>query len=112
MTEQQTQPSPVLLFDTVNAYQRSSAIKAAIELDIFTAIGEGNATVQALSERSRASARGVRILCDYLTIIGFLTKDDDGYSLTQDSAIFLNKNSPAYAGGVIEFLLSVMIQNL
>lgn len=109
MAEQQSQPSPVLLFDTVNAYQRSAAIKAAIELEVFTAIGEGNSKVEALAERCRTSARGMRILCDYLTTIGFLIKDDDGYKLTTDSAVFLNKNSQGYAGGVIEFLLSPVL---
>jgi precorrin-6B methylase 2 len=109
MTEQQTQPSPILLFDTVNAYQRTAAIKAAIELEVFTAIGEGNATVETLAERCGTSERGMRILCDYLTAMGFLTKDDGGYSLTTDSAVFLNKNSPAYTGGVIEFLLSPLL---
>ena len=109
MTTPQAQPSPVLFFDTVNAYQRTAAIKAAIELDVFTAIGEGIITTQALSERCRASERGMRILCDYLTIIGFLIKGNDGYGLTPDSAIFLDSNSPAYAGGAIEFLLSPML---
>jgi ubiquinone/menaquinone biosynthesis C-methylase UbiE len=109
MTEQQSQPSPVLLFDTVNAYQRTSAIKAAIELEVFTAIGEGNATAQALADRCHTSERGMRILCDCLTTMGFLTKDDEAYGLTADSAAFLNKNSPAYSGGMIEFLLSPML---
>ena len=35
------QPTPALLFDTLNAHQRTEAIKAAIELDLFTAIAEG-----------------------------------------------------------------------
>jgi ubiquinone/menaquinone biosynthesis C-methylase UbiE len=108
MTEQ-SPPSPVLLFDTVNAYQRTAAIKASIELELFTAIGEGHSTARALAERCRASARGMRILCDYLTTVGFLTKENDGYDLTADSALFLNKNSPAYAGGIIEFLLSPVL---
>lgn len=109
MTASASQPSPVLFFDTVNAYQRTAAIKAAIELDIFTAIGEGNATAQALSERCRASERGIRILCDYLTVSGFLTKEDKAYGLTTDSSIFLDKRSPAYMGSAIGFLLSPML---
>lgn len=36
-----SQPSPALFLTTVNAYQRTAAIKAAIELEIFTAIGSG-----------------------------------------------------------------------
>jgi ubiquinone/menaquinone biosynthesis C-methylase UbiE len=109
MTEQQSQPSPILLFETVNAYQRTSAIKAAIELEVFTAIGEGNTTTQALADRCHTSERGMRILCDYLTIMGFLTKNDGGYNLTPDSSAFLNKHSPAYMGSITEFLLSPML---
>jgi len=51
----------------------------------------------------------MRILCDYLCIMGFLAKDGGRYSLTQNSAVFLDKRSPAYLGGAIEFLLSPML---
>lgn len=109
MSHEQTVPSPVLFFDTVNSYQRSYAIRAAIELDVFTALAEGQQTAQALAQRCEASERGVRILCDYLCVIGFLTKDKSGYQLTQDSSLFLNKKSPAYMGSAIDFLLSPML---
>ena len=99
-------PSPALLFETVNAYQRSAAIKAAIELDLFTAIADDHATPEALAAQCQASVRGVRILCDYLTILGFITKQEGGYSLTPSSAVFLNRHSPAYAGGITEFMLA------
>ncbi len=99
-------PSPVLFFQTLTAYQKSAALKAAIELDLFTAIGDGPATASAIAERCRAAERGVRTLCDYLTILGFIAKTAERYSLTSDSAVFLNRNSPAYAGGAAEFLTS------
>ncbi|MCV6037658.1 hypothetical protein OFP00_31755, partial [Escherichia coli] len=83
------EPSPALFFETVNAYQRTAALKAAIELDLFTAIGEQHETVHELAHRCNASERGLRILCDYLTIIGFLAKEGERYALTTDSAIFL-----------------------
>jgi 2-polyprenyl-3-methyl-5-hydroxy-6-metoxy-1,4-benzoquinol methylase len=101
-----TAPSPKLFFDTVNAYQRTAAIKAAIELDVFTAIGDTPATAAEIAERCNASERGTRILCDYLTMLGFLTKSGDWYALTSDSALFLNRASPAYAGGITKFLLA------
>jgi len=109
MSTEQTTPSPFLFFDTVNGYQRSAAIKAAIELELFTALAEGRQTVGSLAERCRASERGIRILCDYLTVIGFLFKDKESYGLTLDSAAFLDKNSPAYMGSAVEFLLSPML---
>jgi len=94
------------LFDTFNAYQRTQAVKAGIDLEVFTAIAEGKTTTNAIAERCGASERGTRILCDYLTIIGFLTKENGNYGLTPDSAMFLDKRSPAYMGTVTEFILS------
>jgi predicted nicotinamide N-methyase len=103
------QPSPQLFFQTINSYQRTAALKAAIELEVFTAIGEGNTNAAAIAQRCQTSERGMRILCDFLCIMGFLTKADGSYALTLDSSVFLSKNSPAYLGGAIEFLLSPMI---
>ena len=103
------QPSPQLFFQTMNAYQRTEALKAAIELEVFTAIGEGNTTAARIAERSKAAERGIRILCDYLTIMGMLTKESDQYALTLDSAVFLDKRSPAYIGTAVEFLGSPLI---
>ena len=96
------QPSPVLFFQTINAYQRTEALKAAIELEVFTAIGEANTTADKIAERCKASVRGTRILCDFLTIMGFLTKEDNRYGLTQDSAIFLDKLQPYCASAIIK----------
>lgn len=103
------QPSPELFFQTVNAYQRTEGLKAAIELEIFTAIGEGKTTAAEIAQRTGASERGVRILCDFLCIMGFLTKSDGHYQLTSDSAMFLDRRSPAYLAGAIEFMLSPML---
>jgi len=109
MSNQPGQPSPEHFFTTATAYQQSAVIKGAIELDIFTAIGEGNTTATALAARCQASERGIRILCDYLVILGFLTKIDGKYGLTQDSAVFLDRRSPAYLGGSVEFLQSPLM---
>ena len=102
----QSAPSPALVFDTINAYQRTAAIKAAIELDLFAAMAATPAPVEIIARHCRASPRGIRILCDYLTVIGLLTKSGDQYALTPDTALFLNPKSPAYVGGTLEFLLS------
>ena len=100
------QPSPVLFFQTINAHQQTEALKAAIELEVFTAIGEGNTSAADIAKRVGGSERGVRILCDFLTIHGMLTKQDNKYGLTLDSSVFLDKRSPAYLGGATEFLAS------
>jgi len=99
-----SQPSPLPFFEAVNSFQKSSALRAAIELDVFTAIADGATTPAALAEKCQASKRGMRILCDYLTVHGFLTKGGSDYSLTPDSALFLNRHSQAFIGSIVFFL--------
>jgi 2-polyprenyl-3-methyl-5-hydroxy-6-metoxy-1,4-benzoquinol methylase len=103
------QPSPQLFFQTINAHQQTEALKAAIELEVFTAIGEGNKTAADIAKRVGAAERGVRILCDFLTILGMLTKQNNEYALTLDSSVFLDRRSPAYLGGATEFLCNPML---
>ena len=99
------EPNPLLIFDALNGYQRATALKAAIELDIFTLIGAGAVTAAELAQRADTSEKGMRILCDFMAIQGFLTKHASAYGLTPDSAVFLDKNSPAYIGSTAFFLL-------
>lgn len=109
-TSPHPQPTPERFFDTINAYQQTEAMKAAVELEVFTAIAEGNATAATIAKRCKAAERGVRILCDFLTIHRFLAKEGLQYALTPDSALFLNRHSPAYLGSAIEFLLTPRIR--
>jgi SAM-dependent methyltransferase len=97
-------PSPELFFETAFAHQRTAALKAAVDLDVFTAIEEGAHTAASIADLRRASERGIRILCDYLTMMGFLEKTGDTYQLTPMSAAFLSKRSHAYLGGTLQFL--------
>lgn len=98
--------SPQFFFDTINAYQRTAALRAAIELDLFSAVAEGCESVPALAGRCEAAERGIRILCDYLTIFGMLEKEDSRYRLSPEAAAFLDRRSPRYLGAMVQFLLS------
>jgi SAM-dependent methyltransferase len=100
-----TMPSAEIVFDTLFAYQRSAALKSAIDLDLFTAIDDGERTASAMGARCGASERGVRILCDFLVTIALLTKSEAAYHLTPESAAFLSTRSPAYLGTTARFLL-------
>lgn len=99
-------PSPQLFFETINAFQRSGALKAAVDLRLFTAIGGTPSTAAEIAARCGCPERGIRILSDNLAIMGFLTKDGSRYALTLSSAAFLDKNSPAYFGDAVNFLLA------
>ncbi|MFO1045631.1 MAG: class I SAM-dependent methyltransferase [Planctomycetaceae bacterium] len=99
-------PSPGLFFDTINAYQRTQALKTAIEINLFSSIAGGSTTAAELAATCGVAERGVRILADYLVIAGFLTKSAERYGLTPDSSTFLTRSSPAYLGGTLQFLLT------
>jgi len=101
-----SKPSPELIFGTLISYQHAFALKAAIELDLFTAIAEGATDAGSLAKRVNAAERGVRILADGMAVQGFLRKENGKYSLSPESALFLDKRSPAYTGGMAEFLVS------
>lgn len=89
----------------LNAFQLSYALKAAIDLNVFTAIGAGKQTVEALAEHCETSTKGMRVLCDFLVIHEFLGKDGQRYGLAPDTAVFLDKSSPGYLGGTAAFLV-------
>jgi SAM-dependent methyltransferase len=97
-------PSPALVFDTLMAHQRTAALRAAIELDVFRAVGEGPGDVASLARQCSASERGIRILCDYLTVIGLLSKEGGSYRHTPTSATFLDPRSPACVASTARFM--------
>ena len=96
--------SPDRIFSMMMAHVQSAALKGGIDLGLFTAIGEGHNTVAAIAESCGASQRGTRILCDYLTVGGLLTKDNGAYALTPESAAFLDQRSPMYLGSCAQFM--------
>lgn len=99
-------PDPGLILDALCAFQLTEALKGATELDIFTHIASGATTAAAIAERASASTRGVRILCDYLTVRGFLIKNGDEYANSPTAAVFLDRRSPAFIGSMANFLAS------
>ncbi|MGA3335486.1 MAG: class I SAM-dependent methyltransferase [Terracidiphilus sp.] len=96
--------NPSIVFDMVQAHQRTAALKAAIDLDLFRAVGEGPGDVVSIARHCSASERGIRILCDFLAINGVLAKEDGRYKHTPSSAAFLDPASPACMASVAQFL--------
>ncbi len=106
----QTEPISIpALFGILTGYQRTAALKAAIDLDLFTAIAEGATTAPALAKRCEAAERGVRILADTLTVMGLLGKDGADYSLPPGVDLFLDRRAPTYVGAAVNFLSSPML---
>src|SRR5215472_17517520 len=97
-------PSPFLVLETLFAHHRTAALRAAIEIGVFRAVGEGPGDIATLARQCSASERGLRILCDYLTIIRLLAKEDGRYRHTPTSAMFLDPRSPACVASMARFL--------
>jgi 2-polyprenyl-3-methyl-5-hydroxy-6-metoxy-1,4-benzoquinol methylase len=104
MTSTSDAPTPDLFLDAALAYQRTEVLRTAVELDLFSAIAAGHQSVTELAHHCRTHEKGMRVLCDYLAVVGFLRKEGGRYMLTADSAAFLDRKSPAYMGGMLEFL--------
>jgi hypothetical protein len=96
--------SPDLFLDAVLGYQKTAAVKAAVALDLFTAISQASGDLRRVAAQTGASDRGLRILCDYLTVQGFLEKDRDRYRLTRSTETFLTTSSQAWMGSVVDFI--------
>jgi predicted O-methyltransferase YrrM len=104
--EPATLPSPSRLTENAFAFQRTAAVRAAVGLDLFTAIGEGHDTPTTLAERCGAADRGVRILCDLLVALGLLDRADGRYVAAPDAATYLDRRSPAFIGDALDFAAS------
>jgi hypothetical protein len=100
------------VYDISLSYQKTAAMKAAIELDIFTHIGNSCLSVEQISDITGCSSRGVRILCDFLCVIGFLEKKEGLYNLLADAKRFLDRKSPYCLSGIMDFYAAPEIVSL
>jgi 2-polyprenyl-3-methyl-5-hydroxy-6-metoxy-1,4-benzoquinol methylase len=98
--------NPTYLVDEFRAFERSIALRTAIELHLFTHIDSGCRTARALAKAMGVSERGIRILCDYLTVAGHLAKRSNRYTLPLRSKRYLVTTSPTYIGSAVRFLAS------
>jgi hypothetical protein len=95
--------SPGLFLDRLLGFQDTAALKAAVRLGLFDALREP-ATAGALAAKLEASEKGLRVLCDFLTVQGFLLKSEGSYALTPASRAYLTRASPTCVAQVMDFL--------
>jgi len=83
---------PDRLDQMIRGYMPSRCILTALELDIFTAIGEG-ANAEQIGARIHANARAAEMLLNALVALGLVTKSAGIYSNTPESARFFVQES-------------------
>ena len=100
------------VYDISLSYQKTAAMKAAIKFDVFTKIGNASLSVEQISDNTGASLRGIRILCDFLCVIGLLEKNTNLYNLSADAKMFLDRKSPHCLADIIDFYAAPEIVSL
>jgi 2-polyprenyl-3-methyl-5-hydroxy-6-metoxy-1,4-benzoquinol methylase len=100
------------VYDISLSYQKTAAMKAAIKFDVFTKIGNDCLSVEQISDNTGASLRGIRILCDFLCVIGLLEKKTNLYNLSPDAKRFLDRKSPHCLADIIDFYAAPEIVSL
>jgi hypothetical protein len=96
------------ILQTAFGFWSSKVLLTAVELDVFTALGDRNLTGQQLGTELQFHPRGVADFFDALVAMGVLERDGEGetatYRNTESSAMYLDKRSPRYIGGVLTML--------
>jgi hypothetical protein len=99
--------SPDHILDIGYAFRKSKALLSAIELGLFTALGDGPLDMQTVMARIGIHERGARDFLDTLVALDLLHRDDQGrYSNQPDSALYLDRRKQTYIGGPLEQLNS------
>lgn len=102
------QLDPSRIMQTSTAFWASKALLTAVELELFSTLGDNSMTASQLGERLELHPRGTFDFFDALVALRFLDRDGDGpdglYRNTPETEAFLNKASPTYIGGLPEML--------
>jgi methylase of polypeptide subunit release factors len=84
----------------------SKTVLSAVELELFTRLGAEAMTGEEIGEELGLHPRGTYDFLDTLVALKLLERDGDGsegrYRNTEETAMFLDKRSPAYIGGLLE----------
>src|SRR4051794_27892718 len=84
----------------------SKTALSGVELELFTELGSESLTGEEVAARIGLHPRATYDFLDTLVALNFLERDGDGpdgrYANTPDTAVFLDTNSPAYIGGILE----------
>ena len=97
---------PSHILETGFGFWGSKVLLTAVELEVFTKLGDNSMKGEALGKALGLHPRGIWDFFDALVALGFLNREGSGpealYSSTKETALFLDKNKPPYIGGILE----------
>lgn len=103
--------SPQSTISMMQGAATTAALKAGIDLEVFTHIAHGDDTPEKIAAAKKLPVRSTRILCDALVAFGALLKSDGRYTNSPGAQALFVKGSPAYAGGMTAITANPLIWN-
>jgi ubiquinone/menaquinone biosynthesis C-methylase UbiE len=94
--------TPMKFIDDLWGARVSLTLSAAVELDVFTVIAQGNRTVPDIAKALKAPKRTVERLLDALVGMEYLTKRGTQFGLTPVADTFLVRTKPSYMGAMAD----------
>lgn len=101
-----TTMSPAHILEIGLGFFASKTLLSAVELGVFTHLAQSPKTAADLGNEIELHPRSRRDFLDALVSLRLLDREGDGataiYRNTAESALFLDRRSPAYTGGMLE----------
>jgi len=98
--------NPSRILEVGFGFWASKVLLTAVELEVFTKLGNQKMTGPQLGHELGLHERGISDFFDTLVSLKFLEREGDGpegkYKNTEETSLFLDKQSPAYLGGILE----------
>jgi len=100
------QVDPSQIMQVGMGFWGSKTLLSAVELELFTKLGREGLTAEQIREALELHPRAVPDFPDALVALQLLERDGEGtdavYRNTEATAVFLDRASPAYIGGILE----------
>jgi hypothetical protein len=100
--------APDSILQTAFGFWNSKVLLSAVELGVFTTLGQRSLTGDELGKELGLHARAMADFFDALVAMRFLIRQGNGaeakYSNTPEGALYLDRSSPRYIGGILEML--------
>jgi hypothetical protein len=100
------QVNPSQIMQIGMGFWASKTLLSAVELELFTRLGAEAMTAPQIADALELHPRAIPDFPDALVALELLDRDGEGsealYRNTEATAVFLDKASPAYLGGILE----------
>jgi 2-polyprenyl-3-methyl-5-hydroxy-6-metoxy-1,4-benzoquinol methylase len=101
-------PTPDAILQTAFGFWNSKVLLTAVEFGLFTTLGQRRLTGAEIGKELALHPRGIADFLDVLVAMKFLEREGDGagakYFNTPATALYLDRKSPRYIGGIPEML--------